>query len=107
MSVEIFENETANAVKTGLLKGNGILQVDISGVLDGADVITYIKDTFGNLIVVRDCSWMSSKGDTLDSGDGALKFLEMREVQFSIINAGASTDISLSVTHEPGIIINP
>lgn len=106
MSIEIFENATANAAKTGQLINNGMLQVDIAGVLDGADVITYIKDTFGNLIVVRDCSWMTSRGDTLDASDGAIKYLEKRQMQFSIVNAGASTDISLSVTHDTGINID-
>jgi hypothetical protein len=104
MSQEIFKNATANDVVNAKISGNGIIQVDISGVLDGADVLTSILDNEGVPIIVRDCSWMSSKGDVLDTSDGATKYIQQRKLRFSIVNAGASTDINFSVTHETGNI---
>lgn len=104
MALEIFKNQTANLIVNAKVEGDGIIQVDISGVLGGADVITSIIDDAGVPILVRDCSWMTSKDDTLETGDGATKYLQKRNLQFSIVNAGGSTDINLSITSETGNI---
>lgn len=104
MSLKIFKNETSNLIINAKVSNNGIIQVDISGVLDGADVLTSFLDNEDIPIIVRDCSWMTSKGDTLDTSDGATKYIQMRKLRFSIVNAGASTDINFSITHEDGNI---
>lgn len=99
MSLEIFKNQTINASINVRGRHDGILQVDISGVLDGADVVTYILDNESVPIVVRDCSWLSSEEDLLNNGDASIKYLQNRILRFTVENAGASTDINFSISH--------
>ena len=106
MSTTIYKDKIANDSKDIRVTDNGIMQIDISGVLDGADVATYILDSDGNAILVRDFSWMTSKGDALTAeGDGAVKYLQQRVMRFVITNAGGSTNIDLSISNEAGNII--
>lgn len=104
MALDIFQNQTTDADVEAKVSDNGIIQVDISGVLDGADVITSYLNDDDVVTIVRDCSWMSSKSDVLDNSDGSTKYIQKRNLKFSIVNAGASTNISLFVTHETGDI---
>ena len=105
MAVEIFRNQTTNDSVDVSVTDNGIIQIDISGVLDGADIITSYLDDADNVIFVRDCSWMTSKGDIIEDGaDGATKYIQKRSMRFTLVNAGASTDINLFATHETGSI---
>lgn len=104
MSTTIFTNKTTNATTTARVLDNGTIQIDVFGVLDGADFKTSYLDNEGNDIMIRDFSWLASKGDVLDAtdGDGAIKGVHKRDLKFEIINAGASTDLTVSATHETG-----
>jgi len=105
MALEIFRNQTIDSDVDVEVIGNGIIQVDISGVLGGADVTTNYLDDADSEILVRDCSWMASKGDVIENGaDGATKYIQKRKLRFKLINAGELTDINLFVTHETGDI---
>ena len=100
MAKEIFKNQTANAVVDTYLGekifANGFLQVDVSGVLGGADVITWIKGAAETKTWVRACTWLSTQGDALDEGASAgLQLLNNREVVFEVRNVGVATDINL------------
>lgn len=94
MSTTIFENETTNVISE-LHRVNGNIQVCVSGVLDGADIITYKKMDNGADIPIYTCSWMSSKGDILNTADGGYENILNSEIFFQIINAGASTNLSV------------
>ena len=104
MSLTIFTNQTSDTDKSANLITDGIIQVDISGVLGGADVLTQIVTNDGTPAIVRDLSWMTSAGDTLIDADAATKYIQKRNLKFTVKNAGGSTDITLSVTHESGDI---
>lgn len=106
MSLTIFTNETSDTSKDAKVANDGTIQIDIFGILDGADFVTSCFDNSGNAIQIRDFSWLSSKGDVLDAtaGDGAVKLVHKRNLKFEIINSGASTDITASVTHSSGDI---
>lgn len=74
---------------------NGLLQVDISGTLGGADVITYI---FGADLVettIATCSWQSSASETLNTADAGQQVINNRLIGFKIVHAGAGTNINL------------
>ncbi len=104
MALEIFKDQETDATVDVKVENDGILQVDISGVLEGADLLTtFINDEDGE-VIVRDCSWMTSKGDILEGADGATKYIQKRNLRFILINSTASTSISVSVTHETGDI---
>ena len=98
MAKNIFTNQTTNAVSSQFLT-SGQIQINISGVLDGADVMTYILGANGIKTPLRTCSWQSSQGDsflpneTADAGVGIL--IEIDKIYFEIKNAGALTNISL------------
>ncbi len=99
MAQNIFIHHTSNIVIDNIngnpIRATGRTQVDIAGVLDGADVITYAKGAQDELTIVRTCSWLSADGDELNGSDGGYEFLNNRELVFEIKNAGALTDISL------------
>lgn len=98
MATEVFLNQTTNIISDPYVWEGGYIQVDISGVLDGADVKTvYINDAAGNSPIegIADLSWRASKGEVLTASDGGVRFLNKRKIKFIIENAGASTDISL------------
>lgn len=104
MAREIFKNQIGNATVNAIITNNCDIQVDISGVLDGADMITYVLNDEDIPIPVGDCSWMSSNGDTLTIGEAGIKYIHMRKLRFSIVNAGASTDLSVYVSCSTGDI---
>lgn len=104
MSLEIFKDQQPDATVDVKVVNDGIIQVDISGVLEGADFLTtYINDEGGE-VIVRDCSWMTSKEDILEGADGATKYIQKRNLRFILKNTTPSTSISVSVTHETGDI---
>lgn len=97
----VFKNQKVNVVKEYNLDAPSIVQVLISGVLDGADVRTSVVDTIGNEVIIYPLSWQTSKADTLDApplGAGGDSIIHTGKLKFSIVNAGASTDITLSYT---------
>jgi hypothetical protein len=98
MSKQIFLNKATNGV-SAIYKAQGKIQVDVSGVIGGADVITWMKGANGVATLVRTCSWLSSQGDTLGlpgyNADAGYEFLENCEVYFEIKNASGTTNISL------------
>lgn len=102
MATEIFKNQQPDATVNAKVPSDGIIQVDISGELEGADLITSFIDDNGSEIIVRDCSWMTSKGDILEGADAATKYIQKRNLRFILTNADPSTNISVSVTHESG-----
>jgi hypothetical protein len=99
MAKIIFENQTSNII-TEPFKFSGRCRIGISGVLDGADVITLVDAPNGEFAPVRFASWLSSEGDTFLPGFnadiGIGEIVEGTLVKFQIKNAGASTDISLT-----------
>ena len=96
MAKTVWENETGAALSPLFENVSGKIQVDIAGVLDGADVITYSIDNFGNKAPINTCSWRTSLGQILTVADAGYQLLNRRNVQFEIKSPGASTDISLS-----------
>lgn len=104
MALEIFKDQQPDATVNAKVINDGIIQVDISGVLEGADLRTYFINDEGGEVLVRDCSWMTSKGDVLEGADGATKYIQKRNLRFILVNTTASTSISVSVTHESGDI---
>jgi len=99
MAKTIFTNQTAN-IETTPFAFRGKMQVNVSGVLDGADVKTYFKGADSEATLVRTCSWLSSQGDTLgvigETADGGYdEVIAGSNVFFKIENVGASTDINL------------
>lgn len=97
----VFKNQKVNAVKEYDLNTPSMVQVLISGVLDGADVRTSVVDIIGNEAIIYPLSWQASKADTLAApplGDGGIDMVHTSKLKFSIVNAGASTDITLSYT---------
>jgi len=98
MATQIFLNQTTNIISPEYDWEGGYIQVDIAGVLDGADVKTvYINDADNNSPIegIADLSWRASKGEVLTNSDGGVRFLNKRKIKFIIENAGGSTDISL------------
>lgn len=97
MAKTIFTNQTTNII-TPLYRVSGILVVSVSGVLDGADVITYYRVNSGALAPIASCSWRTSKGEVLNDGADVGDDLEadQTDICFEIKNAGAGTSISLS-----------
>jgi len=104
MATTIFSHQTTNALIdtiSGLpIRAQGMLQVDISGTLGGADVMTYYKGAKNALTEVRSCSWKTSEGDVLNTADGGQDDHHIREIAFEIKNAGAETNISLQFDSE-------
>jgi len=100
MAKVIFKNQTANlSVDTydgKPIYANGNLQVDVSGVLDGADVITWLKGALDDKTWIRTCTWLPSKGDAFDEGTGAgRELINNRALIFEVRNASAGTNINL------------
>lgn len=99
MSKKIFENQTTNTI-TVPFKFSGRCRIGISGVLDGADVITLVDAPNGGFAPVRFASWLSSEGDAFlpgfNSDVGIGEIIEGTEIKFQLKNAGALTDISLN-----------
>lgn len=98
MATEVFKNQTTNIISDPYLFEGGYLQVDIEGVLDGADVKTvYVNDddSYSPTDGIADLSWRASKGEQLNTTDGGVRFINKRSIKFIIENAGGSTDISL------------
>lgn len=98
MASQVFNNQTANIVSDEYLFEGGSLQVDISGVLDGADVKTVFINDNGEITPtdgIVDISWRASKGESLDTTDAGIRNINKRKIKFIIENAGGSTNISL------------
>jgi hypothetical protein len=95
MSKIIFSNQNTDIV-VAPFNIKGLLQVNISGVLDGADVITYYIGAGGVKTPIATCSWRPSLGDTLTGADGGQQTIQgLTEIGFEIQNSGALTDINL------------
>jgi hypothetical protein len=102
MGTVVFKGQTTDIEsKVYVVADNEPLQVQISGVLDGADVRTLVLDEVGNAGVIKPLSWRASESDSLPApplGDGGLDIINSSRIKFDIINAGALTDINLSFT---------
>ena len=82
-----------------VIAGPAIVEVLISGVLDGADVRTLVLDEHNNAAPVKPLSWRSSLGDTLAApplADGGVDIINTNRIKFDIVGAGAGTNINLS-----------
>jgi len=100
MAKSIFVNQTTDA-DISLVDGKeirvcGTLQVDIAGVLDGANVITYWEEIPGAKAPIYPCTWYAADGEIPNGADGGIQDINNRAIGFKIENAGALTDISLS-----------
>lgn len=97
---QIFKNQKTNVEsEIFVIPGAALIEVLVSGVLDGADVRTLLLNDDGNAIVLNNLSMLTSEGDVLPApplGDGGIETILTSRVKFDIINAGASTNISLS-----------
>lgn len=100
MGIQVFKGQTTNiSTDQIVVKAPSILQVIISGVLDGADVCTNEVDLEGNEAPMKPLSWRSSLADTLAApplADGGVDLINISMIKFSIVNAGAGTNINLS-----------
>lgn len=104
MGATVFENQKVNAVKEYVLNAPSTVQVLISGVLDGADVRTSLITTDGNEVIIFPLSWQASEADVLSApplAGGGIDTVLRGKLKFSIVNAGAATDISLSYSDKP------
>ena len=97
VSRSVFTNATTNRASADYLFEGGALQVEIFGVLDGADVSTWARGAKNQPFRLRTCSWLSSEQDVLEMAGMGYEFICKTDVFFLIANAGSSTDISLSV----------
>lgn len=103
---DIFVNQTTDLV-VELVDGNpiyveGTPQIDISGTLDGATMRTeylHSNNSTSAWITSVDGTWFGTADPVPVLPDGALVALNKRQVRFSIENAGASTDISVSLSY--------
>ena len=107
--VDIFTNQTTDAtVQAQTAKGTpitvyGFFQVDVVGVLDGADVLTQYRHSnkdASSWITIADGSWYAAADPAPILPDGSLMQLDGRFIRFVLQNAGASTDITLSVSYD-------
>ena len=100
MADKIFASQTTdidvNTINGKKIHANGTLQVDIAGVLDGANVITYYEEIAAAKAPIFPCSWYASDGEISNGADGGLQDINNRAIGFKIENAGALTNISLS-----------
>jgi hypothetical protein len=94
MATSVFLSKTTDGVSPHY-RVNGILQVDIAGVLGGADVITWYLGANNIPTVIKTCSWRTSASEVLLNSDGGQQLLNNRDVYFEIANAGVNTNISL------------
>ena len=95
MATKIFENKTTDGM-SDVFKANGLLQVDVSGELGGADLITYIVEDNGALAPQACCSWRTSLGETIPEGaDTGAQEMNNRNICFAVVNAGVGTNVSL------------
>ena len=108
MAQRIFENQTANVESDiYILEAPGMVQVDISGIADGADILTTFLDESDNKIIVVPLSSQFSIGYVLPPpplGAGGYDYIQKRRLQFAVENAGGSTDINLSVSTDSGTL---
>lgn len=94
---DVFVSKTANGESIEYNFAGGLLQVNLDGVLDGADVETLYKTPVTPLTQVRVLSWLTSDLDTLVDPSGGVAELTMPSIiVFKISNAGTSTSINLS-----------
>jgi hypothetical protein len=95
MAIPIFLNQTAN-ITSPIIRVNGVLQVDVSGELGGADVITHEIQDNGAKAPLKCCSWRASQGEIIPEGaDSGQQLMNNRCIQFEILNASLSTNVSL------------
>ena len=103
MTKKIFTNQTTNIVSAPI-RMHGRVEVDVSGTLGGADVITWYKGANDIATPVRTCSWFTSLSDVLgiagSDADGGYEYIDNAEVYFEIRNAGGGTNISLQFSAE-------
>ena len=95
--VPVFVNATANQASPDYNFPGGDLQVDVFGVLDGADVITYYRGASGQPVFIKDLSWRTSAQEVLNTTDGGIVYLARPAIiLFQLSNVGALTSINLS-----------
>lgn len=101
---QVFKNKKVNVEsEIFVIPGVALIEVLISGVLDGADVRTLLLNSDNSITVLRNLSVRTSEGESLPApplGDGGIETILTSRVMFDIINAGASTDISLSFKYK-------
>jgi hypothetical protein len=91
----VFSNQLTDS-ESPIFKADGKLQVDIAGKLGGADVIAYLILDNGLRAPIRTCSWRSSLGETIpDGADSGIEEINNHNIQFEIIGAGVTTNVSL------------
>jgi len=98
----IFTNADSNRFSSEYKFPGGDLEINIFGVLDGADVSTLTlaaKQSPRAFGPIRVASWLTSDSDILNNIDTAVIYLpNPTYILFQIENAGASTDISIWAT---------
>jgi hypothetical protein len=92
----VFKNQTTN-ITSSTYRVKGKIQVNVSGVLGGADVITYYIGANGALTPLKTCSWRASISEDINDGadGGEEELLGETDIIFKIINAGMGTNINL------------
>lgn len=95
MANVVFENQAANIISSAY-RVCGLLQVNISGELGGADVETLFKVVGNENVSIRTCSWLSSKGDSILNADSGQAVLQGEtDIIFKISNATIATDVNI------------
>ena len=101
---QVLTNQTTDIIVTLLagekMRADGRLQVDVNGVLDGADVITHLVTNPGASAQSKVLSWLAADGEIENGADWGVETINNRTLQFEIKNANALTDISLSYDTE-------
>jgi hypothetical protein len=109
----IFTNQTTDLIFNLVNSSNsfivvgGIAQVDIAGVLDGANMtMEYLfsqdeinPPTIDQWIPIIDSQWLAAADPAPVLPDGSIIQLDNRAVRFVLSGAGGSTDISVSFTY--------
>lgn len=95
MANAVFQNQNVNIISQKF-RANGLLQVDVSGNLGGADLITWAFLDNGIKAPIKCCSWRSSLNEEiLDGADVGQQITNNRDICFEIRNATINTNISL------------
>ena len=99
MSKPVFTEQKTNAI-SGVFPSDpftGWVQVNVKGVLDSADLMTYQVNDSGGKSYQATCSWRTSAGETITGGSGVgIFYMISSKIQFEILNAGALTDLTVT-----------